>query len=37
MKALADTSVLITGASRGIGAAIAHRFASVGMKVIIHT
>ncbi|BFH68063.1 MAG: SDR family oxidoreductase [Paenibacillus dendritiformis] len=36
MKALADTSVLITGASRGIGAAIAHRFASVGMKVIIH-
>lgn len=36
MKALAETSVLITGASRGIGAAIAHRFASVGMKVIIH-
>ncbi|MGG4395456.1 SDR family oxidoreductase [Paenibacillus thiaminolyticus] len=36
MKALADTSVLVTGASRGIGAAIAHRFASVGMKVIIH-
>lgn len=27
---------MITGASRGIGAAIAHRFASVGMNIIIH-
>ncbi|WP_438448285.1 elongation factor P 5-aminopentanone reductase [Gorillibacterium sp. sgz5001074] len=29
-------TVLITGASRGIGAAIAERFASVGMNIVIH-
>lgn len=36
MKAFNEQTVLITGASRGIGAAIAQRFASVGMNVIIH-
>jgi 3-oxoacyl-[acyl-carrier protein] reductase len=35
-KPFTDQTVLITGASRGIGAAIAERFASVGMNVIIH-
>jgi 3-oxoacyl-[acyl-carrier protein] reductase len=29
-------TVLITGASKGIGAAVAQRFASVGMNVVIH-
>ncbi|MFE5319535.1 elongation factor P 5-aminopentanone reductase [Paenibacillus sp. NPDC056579] len=31
-----EQTVLITGASRGIGASIAKRFASVGMNVVIH-
>jgi 3-oxoacyl-[acyl-carrier protein] reductase len=35
-KPLSETSVLITGGSRGIGAAVAERFASVGMNVVIH-
>lgn len=35
-KAFTEQTVLITGASRGIGAAIAERFASVGMNVVIH-
>ena len=35
-KPLSETTVLVTGASRGIGAAIALRFASVGMRVVIH-
>lgn len=35
-KRLSDMTVLITGASRGIGAEVAVRFASVGMNVVIH-
>lgn len=35
-KNIGDMTVLITGASRGIGAEIALRFASVGMNVVIH-
>ncbi|MGN8768711.1 elongation factor P 5-aminopentanone reductase [Paenibacillus barengoltzii] len=35
-KNIADMTVLITGASRGIGAEVALRFASVGMNVVIH-
>ncbi|WP_040948745.1 elongation factor P 5-aminopentanone reductase [Gorillibacterium massiliense] len=31
-----EQTVLITGASRGIGAAIAERFATVGMNIVIH-
>jgi 3-oxoacyl-[acyl-carrier protein] reductase len=31
-----EQTVLITGASKGIGAAVAKRFASVGMNVVIH-
>ncbi|TXK81965.1 elongation factor P 5-aminopentanone reductase [Paenibacillus sp. N3.4] len=36
VKPFKEQTVLITGASRGIGAAIAERFASVGMNVVIH-
>ncbi|MCZ8512303.1 SDR family oxidoreductase [Paenibacillus filicis] len=35
-KPFTEQTVLITGASRGIGAAIARRFASVGLNVVIH-
>ncbi|MCP3772865.1 SDR family oxidoreductase [Paenibacillus sp. MZ04-78.2] len=35
-KPFPEQTVLVTGASRGIGAAIASRFASVGMNVVIH-
>lgn len=36
MKPIGDMTVLVTGASGGIGAAIAERFAMVGMNVVIH-
>lgn len=35
-KSLKEQTVLITGASRGIGAAISRRFAAAGMNVVIH-
>ncbi|WP_379126659.1 elongation factor P 5-aminopentanone reductase [Paenibacillus sp. sgz500958] len=35
-KPIGETTVLITGGSGGIGGAIAERFASVGMNVVIH-
>lgn len=36
IKPLKEMTVLVTGASGGIGSSIAKRFASVGMKVVIH-
>lgn len=36
MKTLKEMTVLVTGGSRGIGAAIARRFASESMSVVIH-
>jgi 3-oxoacyl-[acyl-carrier protein] reductase len=36
MKTLAEKVVLVTGASRGIGAAVAHKLAEAGAKVIIN-
>jgi len=35
-KPIKETTVLVTGGSGGIGGAIAERFASVGMHVVIH-
>ncbi|GAA0134215.1 SDR family oxidoreductase [Paenibacillus sp. YSY-4.3] len=35
-KSIGEMTVLITGASRGIGADIALRFAAVGMNIVIH-
>lgn len=36
MKNLAEKVILVTGASRGIGAAIAHQLAEAGAKVIVN-
>lgn len=36
LRPFTEQTVLVTGASRGIGASIAKRFASVGMNVVIH-
>lgn len=34
MKTLKDKIILVTGASRGIGASIAHKVAAAGLKLL---
>ncbi|HEY0297824.1 MAG TPA: SDR family NAD(P)-dependent oxidoreductase, partial [Arachidicoccus sp.] len=36
MNNLKEKVILVTGASRGIGAAVAHRLAEAGAKVIVN-